>query len=389
MMAARFDRPDHAGEIRRALDGMGARRVLEALGLAKGAQRQRGGLLVCCPAHAERTPSCSVQDTPRGIAWHCFGCDAAGDALALVAAARGLSTKGSGFVDVLREAADLAGLRHVLDELAEQERAKGQAETPRPVPAAKAPERLDVPTLERPDVQPAKRPPPVETGERAYPDRAEVAALWRACRPVLDDAEAADVLRSRGLSPEAVELHDLARALPHGCPLPRWARSREGSWLESGHRLLLPVFDEAGHMRSLRGWRIPEGQRPKRLGAAAKAGGLVLANALGRMMLETGARPEWWPTRAPFDVVVTEGEPDFVAMVGVYSDADELAPAVLGIAGSGAWSQAIADRIPSGTRVYLATDHDEAGERYARDVAGTLGGRCPLFRWPKPKETTA
>lgn len=388
MMAARFDRPDHAGEIRRALDGMGARRVLEALGLAKGAQRQRGGLLVCCPAHAERTPSCSVQDTPRGIAWHCFGCDAAGDALALVAAARGLSTKGSGFVDVLREAADLAGLRHVLDELAEQERAKGQAETPRPVPAAKAPERLDVPTLERPDVQPAKRPPPVETGERAYPDRAEVAALWRACRPVLDDAEASAMLRARGLSPEAVELHDLARAMPEGCPLPRWARFAGRTWLETGHRLLLPVFDEAGHMRSVRAWRVLEGQTPKRLPPAGhKAGGLVLANALGRMMLETGARPEWWPAGHPFDVVITEGEPDLIARACWYSDADEPAPAVLGIAGSGAWSQAIADRIPSGARVFIRTDLDEAGERYAREVARTLGGRCPLLRQRKDAPT--
>src|SRR5690606_13913176 len=242
-------------------------------------------------------------------------------ALELVAAARGLSTKGNGFVETLRDEASLAGLRHVLDALDEQERAKGRTVTPRPV-------RVAAPS------PPVAIPPRSPIPTPSYPDRAEVAALWGACVPVLDDAEAADVLRSRGLSPEAVELHDLARALPHGCPLPRWARSREGSWLESGHRLVLPVFDEHGELRSLRAWRVPEGAPPKRLPPAGhKAGGLVLANALGRMMLETGARPSWWPDGHPFDVVITEGEPDLIARACWHSDADELAPAVLGIAG--------------------------------------------------------
>lgn len=375
MAAARFDRPDHAGEIRRALDGMGARALLERLGVStKRAQRQRGGLVVCCPVHDDRTPSLSIQHKSGGIVWNCKGaCAQGGDALAFVAFVRGLPTRGPRFVETLREAASLAGLRHVLDALDEQERAKGRTVTPRPVRVAAPPPSVAVP--------PRSIPTP------SYPDRAEVAALWGACVPVLDDAEAADVLRSRGLSPEAVELHDLARVLPEGYPLPRWARSREGTWHDSRHRLLLPVFDEHGELRSLRGWRIPEGQKPKRLGAAAKAAGLVLANALGRMMLETGARPEWWPAGHPFDVVITEGEPDLIARACWYSDADELAPAVLGIAGSGAWSQAIADRIPSGARVFIRTDLDEAGERYAREVARTIGERCPLLRQRKDSLT--
>lgn len=345
---------DDAAEVRRALDRIGARALLERLGLAKGAQRLQGGALVLCPAHDERTPSCRVQDKDGGIVWFCHGCHATGDAIDLVAAVRGLSTKGPPFIDALREAAELAGLPRILD---------GRTVKPRPVRVA---------------------PPLPLSPSPTYPDRAEVAALWGACVPVLDVPEAADVLRSRGLSPETVELHDLARALPDGCPLPRWARFAGRTWFETGHRLLLPVFDEGGTMRSLRGWRVLEGHTPKRLPPTGhKAGGLVLANDLGRAMLEAGT----WPNGAPLDVVITEGEPDFIARAGWYSDADELAPAVLGIAGSGAWSQAIADRIPDGARVFIRTDLDEAGERYAREVARTIGARCALLRQRKDAPT--
>lgn len=377
MVAAR-ELPNHVAEVRRALDGMGAHALLERLGLAKGARRQRSGALVLCPVHAERTPSCSVQDKDGGIRWHCFGCNAAGDAIALIAAARGLSTKGSGFVETLREAASIAGLHRVLDELDEADRVKSRAVKPRATLVAKAPKRVDA--------QASRRSFPVGTDEHAYPDHVEVASLWFACLPVLEIPEAASVLRSRGLSPEAVELHDLARALPENCPLPRWARFAGRTWNETGHRLVLPVFDEHGNMRSLRAWRVlDEGQMPKRLPPAGhKAGGLVLANALGRMMLETSTRPEWWPDGAPFRVVIAEGEPDFLTWATRTSDAVELAPAVLGISGSGAWSQAIADRIPSGTRVLIRSDLDEAGERYAREIARTIGARCDLRRKVEP-----
>jgi len=38
--------------------------VAHVLGLADGARRQSTGLTVCCPWHAERTPSCSVTVGP-------------------------------------------------------------------------------------------------------------------------------------------------------------------------------------------------------------------------------------------------------------------------------------------------------------------------------------
>jgi DNA primase len=98
---------DEAKELRgRLLD---PRLVCQALGIAKGAHRQRGGLLVNCPAHADRTPSCSVRLGDDGtIAVRCFGCDFSGDVLSLIAAVRGLDLA-TQFERVLEEAAAIAG----------------------------------------------------------------------------------------------------------------------------------------------------------------------------------------------------------------------------------------------------------------------------------------
>ena len=47
-------------------------KVLGLLGLLDGAKRQAHGFMVCCPWHAERTPSCSVKLASDGtIAAHC------------------------------------------------------------------------------------------------------------------------------------------------------------------------------------------------------------------------------------------------------------------------------------------------------------------------------
>lgn len=100
---------DDAREVRERLRD--PRALSEALGLAKGAQRQARGVLVACPWHKEKTPSCSVTVGDDGtVRVHCFGCHASGDALSLVAAVRGLDIKAD-FTRVLEEAASLAGLQ--------------------------------------------------------------------------------------------------------------------------------------------------------------------------------------------------------------------------------------------------------------------------------------
>jgi len=144
--------------------------------------------------------------------------------------------------------------------------------------------------------------------------------------------------------------------------------------------VILPMFDLAGQMRSLRARKVVSGDGPKNVAPADySTAGLVMADALGRTLLAEGRRPDHWPESAPLRIVVTEGEPDFLTWATRFSDADETAPAVLGLA-SGGWKAEIAGRIPSGATVIIRTHADEAGERYARAVWETIGPRCKVMR---------
>ncbi len=96
-------------DVRRALSD--PLEICTRLGLEEGAKRQGGGgLMILCPWHAERTPSCSVTIGPDGtIRVKCFGCDQTGDVLDLVAVVENLDPR-KDFVAVLEIAAELGGV---------------------------------------------------------------------------------------------------------------------------------------------------------------------------------------------------------------------------------------------------------------------------------------
>jgi hypothetical protein len=255
-----------------------------------------------------------------------------------------------------------------------------------------------VPPAERPKAPPLPAPlPPMPP--RDYPPRAEVEALWSGARSLADvgGGEAYRALDARGICPERVADAGGARVLAVGDRLPRWASYRgklrpEGRpWPELGYRLVLPAYDHAGALRSVRAWRVGEPDLPgdpKRLPPAwHRADRLVLACPLARSVLATGRAPAWWPAGEPLRVIVAEGEPDWLSLVAHYSDAYDAAPAVLGLY-SGSWSDELAARIPSGARVVVCTHADEAGEKYARLVHASLGRRCDVRR-RRPDERAA
>jgi hypothetical protein len=160
---------------------------------------------------------------------------------------------------------------------------------------------------------------------------------------------------------------DAVRVLPEGYSCPPWARYGRRSWAETGHRLIVPVYDHAGRMRLVRGWRWQDDDSPKRLAAAGcSVRGLVMAAGRGLELLR-GELPEWvYPAR----VLVAEGEPDtLAATVGLPEWC------VLGIA-PGCWCEELASRIPAGAIVRIRTDADDAGDKYAEQLAATLVGRC-------------
>jgi hypothetical protein len=187
-------------------------------------------------------------------------------------------------------------------------------------------------------------------------------------------------IERRGLAPASIARQDLARALPVGGDLPRWAsywgdrsiRPRPEPWSVLGYRVIVPLYDAGGVIRSVRARAITEiaPTDPKALPPSGHASqGLVLADALAAQMLARGA----WPERAETRVVIAEGEPDFLTW-GMRATV-----AVLGIAGGGQWTEGIAQRIPSGTTVILRTDQDDAGDIYAEVITRTLWGRCTIL----------
>lgn len=335
-----------------------------ALGLAVNEVGGRAVALSPCPACAavRRHPRRGDRRGAIGLTrdaggWRCHECEARGDALDLVAVA-------------------LRGAR--LRELAPRDSAAvadwyasyGWGPVTRGTDAS----------WRTPSPPPARPPTPPPR-----PPTAEVAALWSACRSVSDDAEVAAWLAGRGLDAGQLADRDLARALPQGLTaLPRWATCRACPWTE-GWRLLLPLHDAAGKLASVRARLIRKpgaASTPKSSAAAAGPGssaGLVMADRLGRQVLNWG-HADRWCSGGRLHIFVAEGEPDYLALACLWSDADDETPAVLGIV-AGAWTPAIAARIPDDTIVTIATDPDDAGDRYARDVAATLADRCDVRRW--------
>jgi hypothetical protein len=332
---------EHIEQIKAALsDPCG---VAVRLGLTDGARRQAGGIHVKCPAHDDGGPSCSLTRGRDGtLRVVCFGngCELSGDVFCLIAAVEHLDVRRD-FALVLRRAGELAAV-----DLERRPRARRQPSRP-PVP---------------------KAPPPVS----------EVRALWDACRPCDADADVATWLRSRAVDPALVDRLGLARALPVGCTGSRWASYRgeaasPAPWAALGYRVIVPMYDAAGELRSMRARYIgpPRDDLPKALppsGHGCK--GLAMACPLGSVMLAVAGWP-WWAERR---VVITEGEPDFLTWATRGDIPRTLA--VLGVGGSGQWTEALADRIPDDSIVIIRTDPDDAGDAYAAEIVATLRGRC-------------
>ena len=344
--------PDLAAELKRDRVLSDPRRLLSALNLLdKATQRQAAGFLIRCPWHADSGPSCSVQNRGGIVLAHCFSCDHKGDALDLVAVVHGLDSHAD-FRAVMLVAAELAARHDLVDQL------QGRTAEPRSAP------------------EPRTAPEP--TPERTFPPQGEVLDMIASCRPTATDVQVATWLASRKLSASDVDIRALAYALPPSASLPSWARCSGQSWLETGHRLIVPIRDHAGDVRSVRAGRIVEGESPKRLTPAGHTcRGLVMADAMAQELLRGGAWPSW--SHATNQVLILEGEPDWLTWA-IRTPLYRTPPrAVFGII-SGSWTPEIAARIPDGSQVVVRTHHDQAGEKYAAAIAELLGERCTCLR---------
>jgi DNA primase len=312
--------------------------------------------MICCPWHADRTPSCSVTIGPEAtIRAHCFSCDTTWDAHALYAQVHGLNLQGSAFKELLvREAETLS--RWDLVEALEGKRSEPRPATPTP-----------------PRTEPQPEP------ERPLPDLNEVRDFVGSCVNVTEDETVALYLRSRHIDPQAVSVRGLAYALPDNVKhLPEWARYKGSTWAELGHWLIIPVYNHLGSMVSVRSGRVIDGDSPKRLPpAGCRVRGTIMADAMGQEMLKLGAWPDWATTKP--GVVILEGEPDWLTVAVKTPLLTCPDKAVLGIY-SGSWCDQIAKRIPDGAKVAIWTDQDAAGDKYAHTIGASLHKRCTVVR---------
>ncbi|MFH1688883.1 MAG: YfjI family protein, partial [Candidatus Eisenbacteria bacterium] len=213
------------------------------------------------------------------------------------------------------------------------------------------------------------------------PPKAEVDALWSASVPVGSDDDAVEWFRRRfgdggDFFIRQVETDDLARAIPHGLLLPSWAWSRAGSWADTGHRLLFRLWDHTGEAVSLCARCLDPDTQPKSLAPCGfSVKGLVLADPVAARLLSGSASQ----SDEASDVIVAEGEPDWLLWSARLRDLQGAASACFGVE-AGAWCQAIADRVPKGAKVVVRTHADEAGGTYARQIVDTLCERCEIFR---------
>jgi hypothetical protein len=294
-----------------------------------------------------------------GAGWRCFQCDAAGDALDFVAWQR-------------------CGGR--FSELAEHHKVEVREWCSRWLgldgPTSYAPQRPSSPPLRAAEPEPPPNYPPLE----------EVEALWRDCVRVDEVVEVAQWLTARRIDAQVVADRDLARALPLELTrhMPRWAWFRQGehgprvTWHDAGYLLVVPMVDARGAVRSLLARCVREGVEPKsRAASGFERRGLVLACPLARQVLASGRRPEWWPSDEPIQLEVCEGEKKWCMRSTLRGDAAEYAPAAIGIE-SGSWTDELAARIPDGARVYIATDHNDAGAKYATRIVQSLYGRSAV-----------
>lgn len=217
----------------------------------------------------------------------------------------------------------------------------------------------------------------------SYHPEEQIRAFWQSCIPVTDDDEVCRELSWWSVSSHDVADRDVARALPRDARVPWWATRTGTSWTE-GYRIIVPAFDAHGVMRSFNARpvhpNLPKGAAP----AGCSRSGLVMADALARELLRQGTRPEWLGNEL-LELIVTEGEKDFLVACTEWSGDDDCSPAVMGITG-GSWTQNIADRVPDGTRVLIATDLDDVGNKYAREIYATFVqrdrvGTIEVIRW--------
>ncbi len=295
--------------------------VLDKLGILHDAKRQRDGYKIVCPVHGDTDPSLSIRTgkSDGQLTIKCFGCDLKGDVYDLIAAFYGLSVDNN-FTEILNIAADMAGVS--ID---------------------------DEPTTKRRPL-PKRQPVPIQ-----YPPVDELRDMWEAAVAVTEDDLALSMLSDRGINIKSI--CDLCRVIPKNYDLPSWAIYRDDThekgrydWIMSGHRLIIPLYNHEGKIRSFKARCITGGSLKNVNPQDYSPAELCMANEAAQNMMADGSHADV--------AFFCEGEMDFLSLVSC----DDSGAAIFGIY-SGAWSGKHTERLNT-DRVIFLTDNDDAGDAY-------------------------
>jgi Toprim-like len=352
--------------------------VCQRLGLLAGAKNSGGnggGRLVRCPAHPDRTASCSVTRGPDGtLRVACFGCALAGDVFDLVAAVEGLD-RVRGFRAVLARAAELAGLAD----------GPGPRPAPRPPRAAPPPEapppladdrfaRLVLPLLAScpiaGDVEVYLRgrallAQALADGWGALPaPEAQPALLARLADERRDEAEERRAIRTADGLPDMDD--ELTSA-----ELDRSGLFSRGRFSHPEARLVIPWRRPDGLICNLQRRRIGAGE-PRYVGPAGRS--FAWPYGVERLAAAPPAVP----------VAFVEGAVDALALRAILADKEEPG-IVLGLPGLAGWRTSWA-ALARGRVAVVAVDADDAGDRHVKRFADELAeaGAVRIERWTPP-----
>lgn len=336
------------------------------------------GYTVRCPAHGDRTPSCSLTRGPDGtLRVHCFGgCDLSGDIFSLVAAVERLDL-GRDFPAVLEAAARLAGVT---------------ISTPSSRAAGYVPVRLPAP----PPPAPAGPPP---LSDEVF-DELVKSLLWTGR---LDDSPiATDVsayLRDRGLLEPAIAEGWAAFPVPE-CQ-GQWVKSivdifgddvvaRSGlvrinddgepdfrAFVHRENRLVIPWRNPQGLVSTLQRRRLDSRKdRPK------------YAFATGRSPVDPYGIEHLVSASSDAPIAFVEGAVDVLALRELLRR-DGTPAVVLGIPGVASWSKDRGARwaaLASGRVAAVALDADVAGRAAVAAMAEDLvrARACRVEGWTPP-----
>lgn len=298
--------------------------------------RGRAGL---CPLHVEKTPSFHVE----GDRFRCYGCGAYGDVFDLEMRLSGIT---------FRQAVEALSGDTVLHSAA-----------PGSGPRAGKSKRRRTPKRKRPPLK-------------------LMASIWGKTIPIHESPAARAYLTKIGANPARLSSEGVFGVLPAGTVLPRAARVNGHPW-SATEVLLAKLRGPDGKAVSLLGRPLgkpPEGMSKSFTPAGYLSSRLVLMNGTAHRAVAGQGRhtPPWGgadPDPSIRRLIIAEGEKKFAIHVSRISDACE-GVAVIGVR-SGSWNErsSFVRLVPEGAGVYIATDPDTAGARYATAIVRSLERR--------------